>query len=401
MEAAGRAFRDPQDVDDAPRAAYRDRDGRRHEAPGAPTLRFDSVEDYRAGRSAAADPGPGSGLLDVLVCTAATADRTGVLLLDGAPVAAGDGRYQVEVAPGTHRLDVQGADAASAVFTVAAGERVHFTTGQGVAVRHQVDYRTQLYRVRDASDLLPVLGGRAANVSGAGCLIAVVGAIALAFAMVAVPLSDGGTFGAVAGAIGGVGGLVLIGGAAMGITATRSLHKRAKANRLESARTDGGATAYPSAEDARGKAQGLLVVYDLFLYRLSRADDGTLAYEGTGEALALAHAGRLRTWIDDAEVPCDWAAWNYPLTPGPHRFRVDYDGEAATEFTVDVPVHGDAAVLHVPVRVFRVWDGTGFEPLPAQIAHRITKRAKTAVGRVYQNNADPDDWVPPRIWPPA
>jgi hypothetical protein len=385
---------------DAPPEAYRDRDGRRCEAPGAPRLRFDTVADYRAGRSATLDPGAGSGLLDVLVCTAATFDRTGVLLLDGVPVAAGDGRYQLEVAPGRHRLDVQGADAASAAFDIGAGERVHFTTGQGVAVRHQVDYRTQLYRVRDAADLLPVLGGRAANASGAGCLLAVVGALALLTAVIASAVGAA----AVAGPAGIAAFVLLGGGGLMGFLATRSLHKRAKGNRLAPERTEAGATAYPSPEDARGKVSGgPLLVFDLFLYRATRDPDGSIAYSGIGDTLALAHAGPLRTWIDDAEVPCDWAAWHYPLSAGPHRFRVDYAGEASTEFTLDVPGVGDAAVVHVPVRVFRVWDSASeaFEALPAEITHRITKRPKTAVGRTYQNNADPDDWVPPRIWPPS
>ncbi|GAA1660755.1 hypothetical protein GCM10009830_02310 [Glycomyces endophyticus] len=220
--------------------------------------------------------------------------------------------------------------------------------------------------------------------------------------MIAVSVAPGGAFATVAGAIGAVGGLALIGGVAAGILATRSLHKRAKANRLDPARTEAGATAYPSAEDARGLVDGgLLLVFDLFLYRLTRNGDGTAAYEGTGAPLALAHAGPLRTWIDGAEVPCDWSAWHHPLAPGPHRFRVDYAGEAATEFTLDVPGRGDAMVVHVPVRVCRVWDPAAgaFEPFAPQLAHRITKRAKTLVGRVYQSNADPDDWVPPRIWP--
>ncbi|SDD84602.1 hypothetical protein [Glycomyces harbinensis] len=419
MSAAAHGFTGPGDVDPEPNAAYRDANGCRHEAPGAPPMRYASIRDYRKGRSATAEPSAGNGLLDVLVCTAESLDATGVLLLDGVPVAAGDGRYQVDLPPGPHRLGVQGQDGASAEFTLAPGERVHFTTGQGVAVRHQVEFRTQLYRVRDASDFVPVLSQGAASRSGAGCLTAVAGLAVVVGIVIAMQfVDDGGAVGLTLSIIATAAAVALIAGTVVALRQSGGLHKSAKANRLASERVatgapgplTGPAVAFPSPQDAREwaagrRVRGPLVVFDLFLYRLARRADGTVSYTGVGEALALSHAEGIRCLIDGTEVPGDWAAWHYPLAEGEHRFRVEYgaveDGGAHCEFDVEVPSVDDMAVVHVPVRVFRVWDEPtrSFTALPPRIAHRVTKRAKGIVGKTYVNNGDPDDWVPPRLWP--
>jgi len=412
---AAHGFTGPEDVDAEPKAAYRDSGGRRFEAPGAPTLRFDTIADYREGRSGAAGPSAGHGLLDVLVCTAESLDATGILLIDGTPVAAGDGRYQIDLPAGKHRLEVQGQDAASAEFTIAAGERVHFTTGQGVAVRHQVEFRTQLYRVRDASEFVPVLSQGAANRSGIGCLTAVVGLALVIATAVTVQFNDNAAVELVLGIVGLVAAVALVGGTVLALRQSNGLHKRAKANRFPPERATPGASgpltgpavAFPSPQDAREWAasrtvRGPLVVFDLFLYRLKRSADGTVSYAGSEASLALAHAAGVRAWIDGAEVPSDWAAWHYPLAAGAHRLRVEYGGgEAVGEFEIEVPSVDDMAVVHVPVRVFRIWDEQtqALTDLPPEIAHRVTKRAKGIVGKTYVNNADSDDWVPPRLWP--
>jgi hypothetical protein len=413
MGGTAHGFTGPGDVDPQPHD-YRDADGRRHQAPGAPPLRYDTIADYREGRSAPADPSAGNGLLDVLVCTAETLDAAGVLLVDGAPVAAGDGRYQIDLPPGPHRLEVQGRDGAAAAFTLAPGERVHYTTGQGVAVRHQVEFRTQLYRVRDASEFVPVLTQGAANRSGAGCLTAVVGLAVVIAAAVATQFVDSAAVEIALGVTGLAAAAALIAGTVLALRQSGGLHKRAKANRLPSERVTGAtgpltgpAVAFPSPQDAREWAagrtvRGPLVVFDLFLYRLARRPDGTVSYTGRGEPLALAHAAGVRCRIDGAEVPADWAAWHYPLAAGTHRCRVEYGGgEAACEFAIEVPAVDDMAVVHVPVRVFRIWDeaARAFTDLPPQIAQRTVKRAKGIVGQTYVNNADSDDWVPPRLWP--
>jgi hypothetical protein len=82
-------FTSVEDIDDAPRAAYRDAAGRRYQVRSDLTIDFASVEDYKAGRSRSMGAHGGSGVLDVLVCTTEAGDGTGVLLVDGEPVAAG------------------------------------------------------------------------------------------------------------------------------------------------------------------------------------------------------------------------------------------------------------------------------------------------------------------------
>ncbi|MFG3342549.1 hypothetical protein [Glycomyces sp. NPDC048151] len=411
---SGHGFTGPDDIDSTPQAAYRDAAGRRHEAPGAPAMRFDSIPDYREGRSATLAPSAGSGLVDVLVCTAASLDACGILLLDGRPIAAGDGRYQFEIAPGRHRLEVQGYDAASTEFTVAAGETAHFTTGQSVAVRNQVDYRTQLYRVKDATDLIPVLSQRAANQSGIGCLTAVVGILLIVASAVTSQFAESTALEISFAAAVFIGLTALITGTALAFRTTGRLHKRAKANRLTVARVapaaaplTGPAVAFPSPYDAKewssGRTvRGPLMVFDLYLYRLARRANGTAAYTGTGEDLALAHAAGVRAWIDGTEVPSDWAAWYYPLAAGEHRCRVVYgDDEAELDFAFKVASVADMTVIHVPVRVFRVLDelaGT-FTDLRPEIAQWTAKAPQSDVGAfVNADNKKAADWVPARRW---
>lgn len=408
---AEHGFTDAADIDRVPKAAYRDETGRRYEAPEAPAMRFDSIEVYREGRSAPVAPSADMGLLDVLVCTDATLEATGVLILDGTPIAAGDGRYQFELSPGTHRLEVQGLDAASAEFTVAAGEKVHFTTGQSVAVRHQVDFRTHLYRVRDDTDLVPVLSERAANRSGLGCLTALVGTALIVVVGFTAQFAENDILELAAVLAAFVGLAALIGGTIAALRTSMGLHKRAKANRVAVERTKpatgtlaGPAVAFPSAYDAKEwcagrEVRGPLLVFDLFLYRVTRHADGTASYSGDGEALAFANADSVRAWIDGEKVPADWAAWHYPLKPGEHRCRVEYD-EAAVEFTFEVADVADLSVIHVPVRVFRIWDDRtqSSADLPPQITHREVKRARSIANKTLSGRTDSNNWVPPRLW---
>ncbi|WP_199034228.1 hypothetical protein [Glycomyces salinus] len=352
-------------------------------------------------------------MLDVFVCTSETADATGVLVLDGRPVAAGDGRYQIELPPGGHRVEVQGADAASSEFDLAPGERVCFTAGHSVAVRHQSEYRTRLYRVRDGSDYMPVLSASESNRSGVGCLMAVAGTVVLALSATLAAVLPEGVVAEVAAVVAAAGALALIAGVTIGIVSTRRFHRRAKSARLEPVHRSvgNGAFAFPSPEDLRtwrqtGTALGVAVVFDLFFYRLSRGSDGVAAYAGSNRELALAHAGRPRLWIDGVEVPSDWSTWYYSLAAGEHRFRAEYgpdplDGSTVRhEFAFEVKNTDDIAVLQVPVRVFRIWDDTEQRltgPAP-QIAHRVSKRARNLAARSDGRNPG-DFWHPPRSWP--
>ncbi|MEU5155342.1 hypothetical protein [Glycomyces sp. NPDC021274] len=417
MTTSKRGFSAPNNIDAIPEAAYRDAAGRRYETPNAPALQFATIADYREGRTATLSPSAGNGLVDVLVCTVESMDATGVLLLDGVPIAAGDGRYQFEVAPGEHRLEVQGIDASTTEFSINAGATAHFTTGQGCAVRHQVDFRTQLYRVKDASDFVPVLSQKAANRSGAGCLLALAGVLLCVLtAVLAMFVGDDSAASELIGIPALIGVVALVVGFIFGVRTTGALHKRAKANRLPTGRTapgrhgvlTGQAVAFPSPQDAKDwsaerAVQGPLMVFDLHLFRLTRNADGTAAYTGSGETLALAHAAGVRAWIDDAEVPCDWAAWHYPLAAGEHRCRVVYgDDEAALDFTFTVAAVPDMTVLHVPIRVFRIWDErTGaLIGFPPQIAQAVTKVPQSKLGKVANtDNGKADQWVPLRFWP--
>lgn len=410
--ASKHGFRSPDDVDNAPLAPYRDVSGRRYRAEDDLLVDFDSVEEYRAGRSAAMQPREGQGVLDVFVCTSRTADATGVLVLNGRPIAAGDGRYQVELPPGTYSLDVQGADATTAEFELAPGERVCFTTGYSVSVAHQVEYRTQLYRVQDGTDYLPMLDASELNRSGIGCLV---GAGALAVLLVAGLLTvflPEGTWTDAASVVTAVSALTLVGSVVANLLVVRRLHRRAESKRIEPVHrsAENGAIAFPSPEDLRtwhrrGTPLGVAVVFDLFFYRLTREADGAVVYTGSSEALALAHAGRPRLWIDGAEVPCDWSTWYYPLSAGEHRFTVEYgpepDGSTVRhDFSHKVVDTDDISVLQVPIRVFRIWDERQqrLTALPPQAADRVSKKARYAVTRMDGRKSG-DFWHPPRLWP--
>ena len=412
-ETTRRGYTSLDDVDAYPKAAYRDRDGRHYEAPGL-ALRFDDVEACRKGRSPLEQPGPGRALLDVFVCTTSRADGTGVLLLDGDPIASGDGRYQVQVEPGRHRLEVQGYDASTTEFDTAAGERVCFTTGHSVAARRQTEYRTELYRVRDPGGFMPLLSAKSANASGIGCLLATAGIPLIAAAAIALNFVSGAAETVVSVlALAGVAALVT--GSTMGIVTTRRFRKRANEMRMAVERTPqplpggfpGQSVAFPSAGDARDWARerqvrGALLVFDLFLYRLTRHPGKPAEYAGTGEALAFAHADGLRLTIDGVAAPCDWASWFYPLAAGEHRFTVEYgNGEARHEFSLNIPEPEDVTVVHVPVQVFRLWNAasqTG-ESLEPRIANNIVRKARSAVGDLNRSVNETDTWIPPRYWP--
>ena len=410
-ETTRRGYTSHDDVDAYPKAAYRDRDGHHYEAA---TLRFDDAETCRKGRSPQERPGPGRALLDVFVCTNSRADGAGVLLLDGEPIAAGDGRYQVSIEPGRHRLEVQGYDASTTEFDAAAGERACFTTGHSVAVRRQPEYRTELYRIRDSGGFMPVLSARSANTSGIGCLLAVAGIPLIAVAAILASFASGAAE-TVISAIAYVGVAALVIGCAMGIVTTRRFHKRANAIRMPVARTPrplpggftGRAVAFPSPGDVRdwdreSRGRGVLLVFDLFLYRLTRHPGKPAEYAGSGEALAFAHADGLRLSIDGAPAPCDWASWLYELEPGEHRFAVEYgDGEARHEFTLQVPEHEDVTVVHVPVQVFRLWNAASRagESLEPRIAHNKIREARSAIGNRNRPPNETDTWIPTRYWP--
>ncbi|GAA2168432.1 MULTISPECIES: hypothetical protein [Glycomyces] len=402
---AKHGFTSLDDVDPNPKSAYRDRDGRGYVAPGF-LARFDPAAAVTKGDSPDLDPSLGKALLDLFVCTDERAEGTGVVLLDGRAVAAGDGRYQAEVEPGRHRLEVQGYDATTTEFEAVAGERVCFTTGQGAAVRHHIEFRTELRRVTGRDGFMPVMSAKAANASGIGCLMSIAALPVIVGAGIAMAFVSG-TIAEVALSVVLLLGLAaLVAGFTMGVKTTGRLHKRAKATRLESHRVaTGGAIAFPGPVDAqewvkeRG-ARGVLLVSDLFLYRLTRTSDGA-EYTGSGEHLAFAHAAGPRVWIDGIEAPADWASWHYPLTPGEHRFAVEYgDSEARHEFTVKVKDVPDLTVVHVPVQVFKLWDADTAAPaeLPPRITHSVQREAKSTLAKLNRNESANDVWVPTRYW---
>jgi hypothetical protein len=405
-------FTSPDDVDPAPLAAYRDSAGRHYEAASGLTVRFSPYGD----RGEDLAPSAGTGVLDVFVCTNIAVDGAGLLLVDGVLVAAGDGRYQVELPPGPHRVEVQGADASSAEFTLAPGERVAFSSGHGVAVRHEIEFSTELYRVQPGSDPVPRLTGRDANTSSIGCTAALAGLLLLVIGSILSSVVDSALLQVVFAVAAVVGVIGLIGGCVAAFRTTGRLHKRAAALQVQPVyRTRpapsvhvGGPVAFPSPFDLRDwshrrRELGVALVFDLYLYRAVK--DAAVAYEGTGEAPALAAAGGLRLWIDGIAAPCDWAVWYYPLPHGRHSFRVEYEGPAgeSAEHTFEYDVRNPAspAVVHVPVRVFRIWDAGGGRhlDLPPRIAHRLARRPQHRITKYSKGHPGEDGWSPHRIWP--
>ncbi|NIK56880.1 hypothetical protein [Kribbella shirazensis] len=407
-----RGFTSLDDVDPAPMAAYRDADGQHHEAPSGLTLRFSPYGD----RADDLPPSAGTGVLDVFVCTNTTVDGAGLLLVDGVLVAAGDGRYQVELPPGEHRVEVQGADASSAEFTLAPGERVVFSSGHGVAVRSEIEFSTVLYRVEPGSEPVPRLAGEDAKTSTVGCLAALAGLVLLVGGAIAASAVGSAFFEILFGVVAVAGLAGLVGGCIAGFRTTGRLHKRAAASRIQPvyrarpARSvlGGAPVAFPSPFDLRDWARrrrelGVALVFDLFLYRAVK--DPVVAYEGTGKGPALAAAGGLRLWIDGIAAPCDWSVWYYPLAQGRHSFRVEYEGpegeSAGHTFELDVRNPASPAVVHVPVRVFRIWDATAGRhlELPPQIAHRLARRPQQRISKYTNGCRSEDGWSPHRIWP--
>ncbi|WP_100448894.1 hypothetical protein [Glycomyces xiaoerkulensis] len=401
----GRRFQGAWKLDTEPRAAYRDADGRAFAGERPDLIRFEPAVSFRAGESQSVQPPPGHGLLDVLVCTDPACGGTGVLLLDGEVVGAGDGRYQVAVEPGPHRLEVQGADASSTEFTSRTGERVCFTSGHGVSVRHLTGFHTRLYRVTEGSDFLPQINREAARSASVGCLVTIVSLVALLVAAVWAALTGSQVADFAAGTAVLLSAVGLMTGVAMGVRTTHRLHREAESARIAVRRERdpasclaAAAVGFPSPNDLRrwGRSvSGAALVFDLMLFRVIRGPDGEVAYTGDASELALSHAGRLRTRIDGVEVPCDWATWHYPLDEGPHRFAIEYGpdglgGTARHEFTLDVR---GLSIVYVPVRVFRIWDPvrrelTGREP---EITHSLTADGVADVTRL--------DWMPTRLWP--
>ncbi|MCH7229378.1 hypothetical protein L0U85_00650 [Glycomyces sp. L485] len=351
-------------------------------------MRYEPAKVYRDGASVAVEPGAGLGMLDVFVCTNGSATGAGVLLVDGDVVGAGDGRYQVELAPGEHRLEVQGSEAATWAFSVAAGERVYFTSAHAVAIPQQPGFRVWLYQVEDDSCFFPAVTRKAARSASLGCLLTVAGLIAVMVAAVwaaSTGSRDAETVAALAVVLSAVG---LVTGVAMGVRTAQRMQRDLEASRVGTWRRADSATclrgeavAFPSTHDLHlwpAEESGVSLVFDLLLYRVARASDG-VAYSGSGASLALAHAGEVRLRIDGVEVPCDWSVWFYPLTTGIHVFRVEYgpdaEGDAAVhEFTLDV---GETATVHVPVRAFRVFDeSTGLlSRLTPRISHYAEDQA--------------------------
>ncbi|GAB3656105.1 hypothetical protein [Glycomyces tarimensis] len=387
-------FASAEDVDLEPKSAYRDEDGQRYLGTGPFPVHFDAAEAFRLGESVRVNPGEGLGVLDVFVCTNVSASATGVLLIDGQVIGAGDGRYQVQLPPGTHQVEVQGAEGASWEFSVAAGERVCFTSGHGVAHYQRPGYRTWLYRVKDESRFYPLVNRSAAMSASFGCLLTVIGLLVVIGAATWAAVGGGRiaeTVAAIAVLV-AAGGLVA--GVVMGATTAQRVRRQIAAARIDTrrhARTRpsclaGEAVAFPSTQDLHrwwGGTTGVAVAFDLLLYRVTREEDGSVSYSGTGERLALAHADRVRLWIDGVEVPADWSTWFYPLAPGPHEFGIEYgpdaEGDSAVhdfEFAV-----ADVAEIHVPVRVFRVWDPSDgrFSPLPPQVSHRVARTRRSQV----------------------
>lgn len=348
--------------------AYRDEDGRRYLVDRRLEIRFDSTEDYRGGRSETVLPREGLGALDVFVCTNLNAGATGILVIDDEVAAAGDGRYQVALPPGPHRIEVQGADASSSEFSIAAGERVRFTTGQGAVVRHRPGFHTRLWRVKEDADLFPRLARPAAVSASLGCLATLAGLVVLIVALVWAVVSGSKTAEIVAAIAMGVSAAGLVTGVAMGVSTVERLRRELEAARLgvlrrvpsEARSLTGDALAFPTLHDLKQSglgSTGIALDLDLLLYRLGRHPDGSVAYSGSGEDLASARAGSIRLWIDDAEVPCGWGAWFYPVPSGTRQCRVAYvpafedEGRASAEFAVEV---ADVSTARVAVSAFRL-----------------------------------------------
>jgi hypothetical protein len=218
------------------------------------------------------------------------------------------------------------------------------------------------------------------------------------------------------GAAAVVGAAGLVGGCIAGFRTTGRLHQRATALRVQPVyRTRpapsvlvGASVAFPSPFDLRDWAHrrrelGVALVFDLFLYRAVK--HGVVAYEGTGPGPALAAAGGLWLWIDGIATPCDWSVWHYPLPQGRHTFRVAYEGpegeSAEHTFELDVRNPASPAVVHVAVRVFRIWDPAAGRHLmlPPQIAHRLARRPQQRISKYSNGHRTEDGWSPHRIWP--
>ncbi|MCD0442316.1 hypothetical protein LO763_01580 [Glycomyces sp. A-F 0318] len=348
--------------------------------------------EFTAGRTAEAAPGPGLGVIDVLLSTRAGGGAAGVLLVDGAVVGCGDGRHQVQVEPGPHLVEAQGRGAAQAHVDVSAGERVCLTTDQTGDLVSTDRHVSPIARVDTLERLRPRgSGSKTARTAGwaliaAGLLLCVAATV---FTYETAERVGSGPFARVYPT--GTGQLVFwlscpaalvvlfLGGLALSWDRSR-LQRRVRDHldfRLGRVEPVEGGTAVQVADGWRHRdvlpsgATGVLVRFQLRQHRVSaeRRPGAVVAHEGDVPDLSAAYAAAPEAAVDGTAVPVSWGSWFYPLAPGAHRLTVAVDGrfapvrgtavhtgETAARAEAEIAVApGMVADLRVRADVYRVW----------------------------------------------
>jgi hypothetical protein len=356
-----------------------------------------TATEFHEGRSPTVGPGPDRGMLDILLSTRGSGDGAGVLLIDGDLVAAGDGRYQVEIEPGRHIVEVQGREAAQAAITIVPGERVCLTTDQSgdlVATdRHTspIARIDRLERLRMPESRGKTLRRRSGIALLLLALLVYFGGIVYGHAtspevaagsalrrFTFTPEGNRLFWSSCCLAIAVVvPAVVLIGWDRVNHRKAIADHLDADLGRDEHCDVPGSGPAVHIADGVHHRkymppgASGVLVKYALQAHRVAadRQRESVPDWSGDSPALSASYVEPPRANIDGVPVPCSWGTWFYALPPGGHRIavrvsgaynsqvgEVAYSGEPdmVRETTVTVEP-GQVVDLRVLADVYRVW----------------------------------------------
>ncbi|SDD84533.1 hypothetical protein [Glycomyces harbinensis] len=348
--------------------------------------------DFVAGDTADVVPEPGRGVIDVLLSTRSGGGAAGVLLVDGAVVGCGDGRYQVQVEPGRRIVEAQGRGAAQACVDIVAGQRVCLTTDQTGDLVSADRHVSPIARVDSLERLRPKGSGSKTARAAGWTLLALAFALFVAATVFTYETADrvgSGPFARVYPTATGQlvfwlscpAALVVLvcGGFALSWDRTR-LQNRVRGSLdfdLGRQEPSGGGTAVQVADGRRHReilpagATGVLVRFQLRQHRVSaeRRAGAPVLHEGDVPDLSAAYAAPPEATVDGFAVPVSWGGWFYPLPPGAHRLAVAADGRfdpvrgtavhtgettarGEIAFTVEP---GAVADLRVRADVYRVW----------------------------------------------
>ncbi|QSB04659.1 hypothetical protein [Natronoglycomyces albus] len=298
-------------------------------------------------------------MLDILLTDNDNIGNSSILLLDGKLLCAGDGRYQIPLAPGPHTVEAQNVRAAQVSIVARAGERICLTTERGIGLIAQVKAPSEFLRPFQPPSRrrwrLGVLG-----------------------------LSTGAFGAAAAAGAPGIGALIGAMVLVVGLRLTMRTNHRTLLKAITPWNVDLGRSEQidlPGAGQAsqktyrpvprpRKKTTGLLVEYDLRLHRVAakKSPWESSTHTGDSPSLVRAYAAPPKIRIDGHTLPSTWGAWLYELKPGTYEVNIGVDADTPNQFaqrntgrttqhrTAQVTIRaGKVTKIRARAHVYRVW----------------------------------------------